>query len=439
MAIGGSNIAPPVHDFPVSDESAKHNPRRLNIIFITLADLPEGGGNTNRLKMLLSAVAECGHHVSLLNEHALGFAPREVLCPSGRIGSVEFEYVLGSIERGFGLASLGTKIRAVFALARAIRARHAANRIDVIWINQLSFYNTYPLTRLARSLGIATIQSYEDERPELVIPQRSLLSKMYGIDLRMADRYCAPMADAIVVISRYLEQKYGRGGVDSLRIHLIPTIVDCDYWDVGPEPETDVPTLLYAGSFAVQDEMRNLIAAFALLRNHGHRFRVVMLGSHRDPAIMDSIKETIRSWGLRDIVEMPGFVRQDVVRKFMGEANLLLNVRRDGIWSRSGLSTKLSEYLASGRAVVCTDLGDASLYLKHGENALLIPPTTTVEEIAAAVEQGLASAEFRRKIGQAGREVARRYFDISVAKLNLQTILESIAPVQRPALASVTR
>jgi glycosyltransferase involved in cell wall biosynthesis len=426
LSLGGSVIATPRNSG--ADLVGEPGSRRLNVLFITLADLPEGGGNTNRLKMLLTAVAESGHNVSLLNEHALGFAPRDVLRPAGRIGEVEYQYVLGSINRQFGFRSVGTKLRAVLAMARQIRLRHARNKIDVLWFNQLSFYNTYPLTRLAKILGISTIQSYEDERPELVIPQESIASRIYGIDLRLADQYCPRMAEGVVVISRYLARKYAACVADPTRVHVVPTIVDNDYWYVDPEPQTDPVTLLYAGSFAEQDEMANLIDALAMLRSRGRRFRLIALGSHRDPGRIAAILSRVKSQHLQDRVEMPGFVPLETVRRYVAEANILLNIRRDGVWSRSGLSTKLSEYLASGRAVICTDLGDASFYLQHRENAILVPAETTAEQIAEAIDLALSSAELRQKIGSAGREVARRWFDVRVAKLKLNAILQSIVP-----------
>jgi glycosyltransferase involved in cell wall biosynthesis len=400
--------------------------RKLNIVFVTLMDLPEGGGNTARLKMLSGAVAECGHQVSVLNEHGQGCAPREFLRPSGRMGAIEYRYVLGSVDRRRGVSAIGTKARAVLSLAREIRARHMRNRIDILWLNQLSFYDTYPLTRLAKQLGIHTIQSYEDERFELVTPQRSLLSKIYGIDLWLADRYCPRMADAIIVISRYLQTKYSLTAASATRVHLIPTIVDCDYWDVGPEPQTNTPTLLYAGTFSEQDEIDNLLAAFAVLRDRGRRFRVVTLGANRKPERTAEILSAIKSRGLEHEVEMRGFVGHLEVRKQVADANILLAIRRDGIWSESGLSTKLSEYLASGRAVVCTDLGDVSKYVQHAKSAMLVPKTTTVDQIVDALDHVLVSSEVRTRVGRAGREVAKTHFDIRAIKTRIDSILQSV-------------
>jgi glycosyltransferase involved in cell wall biosynthesis len=123
---------------------------------------------------------------------------------------------------------------------------------------------------------------------------------------------------------------------------------------------------------------------------------------------------------------MKGFVPLDQVKSHIEKANIMLNIRRDGLWSRSGLSTKLSEYLASGRVVVSTALGDVSRYVEHGKSAILVPPSTTVPQIAAAIDQVLVSPQLRDRIGCGGREVARSHFDIRAIGRKLEFVLDTV-------------
>lgn len=426
---GALSLSPPLHaakspeTAPAVASCARERSRALNVVFVTIADLPEGGGNTTRLKMLATAVSDCGHQVVMLNEHGLGVAPRELLKTAGQIGGVEYRYILGSIDRRFGWRAITPKLAAVFSLAREILRRHHQRPIDVLWFNNLSFYDTYPLTLLARRLGIRTIQSYEDERLELVMPYRSLSQRLFAVNSKCADRFCPQMADAVVVISQYLRHKYQRRAA---RTYLVPTIVDCDYWEVGPEPSTDPPVLLYAGCFDEQEELDNLVAALALLRDRDRRFRVILVGAHREANRVGNVLSAIHERRLETRVEVRGFIPLHQVRENVAQANILLNIRRDGIWSRSGLSTKLSESLASGRTVITTDLGDVSRYLRHNHSALLVPPSASMEQIATAIEQALASRELRARIGAEGRKVARRHFNIAVVKKTLDLILRAL-------------
>ena len=123
---------------------------------------------------------------------------------------------------------------------------------------------------------------------------------------------------------------------------------------------------------------------------------------------------------------MTGFVPLAEVRRHICQANLLINIRADGVWSRSGLSTKLSEYLASGRMVITSDVGDVPVYLRDGESALFVSGAATVAEIAGAVDRALASPELRRRVGEAGRAVALRHFDLPVVQETLQAMLDQV-------------
>ena len=404
--------------------------RPLHIVFITIADLPEGGGNTSRLKSVVQALTASGHHVSILNQHALGVSPPSMHMPKGEIAGAEFEYVLGSVERQFGYGVTTAKLRAVRAISRRLRQLASEGKLDVIWFNQLFFYDMYPLTRLAKKLGVATIQAYEDERQELVTRERRSFSKrLFALNSQAADRWCPPMADGIVVISRYLQEKYARLSQAPGKVHLLPTVVDCAAWVCGPEPVTDEPIVLYTGNFGEQDEVENLITALGILRDQGMRFRFVSVGGNKrlgEQGREARVDTLIQKLGLAAIVERHGFMPLSGVRKEVGKASVLVNLRRDGVWSHSGLSTKLSEYLASGRIVLASRVGDVDYYLKHGESALLVSPQCGVQEIVDAFHFALASLQSRQRIGNAGRAVAVREFDMPVAQQRLETILQNV-------------
>jgi glycosyltransferase involved in cell wall biosynthesis len=404
--------------------------RRLRIVFVTACDLPEGIGGTSRLKSLVRALISDGHSVSILNEHGLGVAPVEFQKPIGTVSGAPYEYVLGKVERSYGFATIAAKCNAVATIRRRIRRLCEEGRIDLVWFNDLSLYDTYPLTLLAKHLGLPTVQSYDDERFVLVSQHKlSLAHRLFAVDAYLANRWCPAKADGVVVISSYLAEKYATLARDASKVHLIPTIIDCQLWQGGPEPIRETPVILYTGCLAEQDEMENILIALARLRDQGLGFRFIMLGGNfrkDEGGRAARIKTQISTLSLEGMVEQRGFVPHDQVRAEVAHANILINIRRDGVWSRSGLSTKLSEYLASGRLVVSSQLGDVGRYLKDGESALLVSGRCTADEITSALGRALSSAELRARIGAAGRQVALNWFDIPVAQSLLRNLLKNV-------------
>src|SRR6266581_212839 len=405
----------------------------LNIVFITKADLPEGQGHTARLRTFVRTLTLLGHRVSIWNEHSLGVVPSSEQMVEGQLDGANYRYVLGTLDRGHGIRSLSTKFCAIKTIARDLRASCSRERIDVLCFNQLTFLDAYPLMLLARSMGIPTIQAYEDERWDRESPESVALGhSLFPVDAWLADRYCPRLADAIVVISTYLQDKYARLKRNSEDVVLLPTIVDCDAWECPEEENTEPPTILYAGSFHLPEPIEAMIDSLSILRNQGRRFRLVMCGENlRDPARMNNIRARIEGHLLSAMVEMRGFVPAEIVRKQVRNANILLCIRKGGELSRSGLSTKLSESLASGRMVITSDVGDVSRYLKHRESAMILPANATPEEIAASIGEGLESYELRRRVGAGGREAARRFFDFSPAKDILSMLLMKLMSRRR--------
>ena len=396
----------------------------LQIAIVTVADLPEGTGRTSRLKTLVGALRLAHHHVTILVEHALSTTPGQQ--PSGVLAEngVAFEYVLEKTERSFGFASTLMKIRAVFAIGRRLRQMRRDNRLDIVIFNNLALYDALPLTLWANRNHVATIQCYEDDRQEIVSRHRiGLARRIFGLNSWLADRVCPRLADAIIVISGYLEKKYRRLNGNRCPVFLIPPIIDCELWHAPAESETDCPILLYAGAFAEHDEIELVIEALALLRQRGRNFRLTLIGADPKFDRIRSLNQLITELDMEDCIEVHGFRPLSVVREAVFASNILINLRRDSVWSRSGQSTKLSECLASGRLVIASRVGDNSKYLLDGESALLTTPTAPAEELAAVIEPALLSSELRRRIGHQGRAVALMSFDQHTVSTRLDHIV----------------
>jgi glycosyltransferase involved in cell wall biosynthesis len=389
----------------------------VNIILVTIADLPEGGGNTYYLRMVVRALVRIGHQVTIWNEHALGIAPPQALQIEGSWEGGTYRYVLDATARSSGFGSIREKLRAVRIMGQWLEKARAEKKVDVLWFNNLTFYNTWWLTRKAHQLGIATIQFYQDERQELVSTgSRSLSRRLFALNSRLGDRICPRQADALVVVSNYLKDKYRKLAGSEVPLHILSTIVDCDAWKCPPETDGETPRVLYAGAFGEQDEIEGLVDALGMLKSRGRSFQAVLLGDNkRDPDRMNSVREQIRRQGLSDCVDMPGFVPWNEVRRQIGNSHVLINIRRDDVWSHSGFSVKLGEYLASGRSVIATSVGDVGRFLKDGESAVLLRPGPSSDEIVRALEKVLESAAKRRQIGENGWKVAKAHFDLPVA------------------------
>jgi glycosyltransferase involved in cell wall biosynthesis len=400
------------------------NRTSLAIGLVTVANLPQGTGRTGRLRTLVSALTGLGHRVVIWNQHSIERTGGQQV--SGDLCGAHFEYVLGTTERQWGFPSIPLKLRAVRNIQRRFRLARERGEMDLLMFNHLAFYDTYPLTRLAQRFGVPTIQCYEDERRELV-GQVSFSQRIFGLNSRLADHWCSRKADQIWVISSYLQEKYARLSERPEIVRVIPTIVDCAAWNLPPEPAQHPPVLLYSGSFTEQDDIEKLTLVLGCLKRRKVAFRARFLGAAPENSRVQRLHSLLKTEQLTDAVELLGFQPAEVVKQEVAKANVLLNLRACSVWSRSGLSTKLSEYLAAGRTVLTTNVGDNARYVRDDESAIVVNPDDSPEHVAERLSRVLASADLRRKLANGARQAALSHFDIPVVQQRLAEALDQLS------------
>lgn len=402
--------------------------KKLHIALVTVADLPEGWGRTGRLRTLISALTKLGHQVTVWNQHSLEAAGTTQV--AGEMCGARYEYVLGTTDRERGFKAIGLKLRAVKEILKRARQAAAKGELDVIVFNHLAFYDTFPITRLARRLGVPTVQCYEDERMELVVKHNiSLSQRIFGWNSWAADHWCSGMADQIWVISSYLQEKYAALSGHPERVHIVPTIIDCGAWAMPPEPNHATPVILYSGGFGEHEDIEKLTQALGILKRRGIPFQMRFVGANPNLPRVQKLQADLPALNLESSVTLRGFSPSSVVKEEVSNANILMNLRTNSVWSKSGLSTKLSEYLAAGRTVMTTDIGDNARYVQDGVSALVVSPDDPAERVADLLAIALQDPQRRARLAAGAKEAALRYFDESVVQEQLSRLLDKLRPV----------
>ena len=81
--------------------------------------------------------------------------------------------------------------------------------------------------------------------------------------------------------------------------------------------------------------------------------------------------------------------------------------------SKAGISPIVGsqgEFLSTGKAVICTPVGDVPRYLTHMENSIFVKPENEIS-IAQAMLYCIQNPKSCKDIGKKGRKVAEEHFD----------------------------
>jgi glycosyltransferase involved in cell wall biosynthesis len=107
-------------------------------------------------------------------------------------------------------------------------------------------------------------------------------------------------------------------------------------------------------------------------------------------------------------VTMTGFVPRDEMVSYLAACDVLLLPMKNTIASRGRWPSKLNDYMAAGRPVAATAVGDSSVLF--GDDGIGVATADNPDAFAAGVSSLLNDAELRRRMGERARSVAENQF-----------------------------
>ncbi len=220
-------------------------------------------------------------------------------------------------------------------------------------------------------------------------------------------------AEAIIAISNILKDYYIELGVKAEKIHVIPNGADPEKFRPCEKPAGMIKkyalqekiVIGWIGSLVGWSGIENLIAmALHVLENYSNVAFLLVGGGANKEFFQEKLH--IKNYAPRVI--LAGTVPHNEVPQYLACMDVVLApYPKLPFWYPSSL--KIFEYMAAGKAVIASDIGQVGEVIKDGENGLLIDP-----EVGAALLQKTVSLieneALRKRLGvQARREVLEKY------------------------------
>jgi glycosyltransferase involved in cell wall biosynthesis len=390
--------------------------------------------------MLARAMTSAGLAVTLIIPCSRGLTPGVSSRPSREvIDGIEVRRVsnAGSYGHTPGLGLGGTLrlfLLRLSSLFRSLAVLHAllSRGLRVLYLYQPTFYDGVAYWLFARCFGLIVVGDYcdlsfvEHDRVE-----RNWARRIWALNYRWGMTWLPRRLNRSFVVSRYLMDELGRTAGRN-RLGRVPPVVDTSQFDVDPSADflqvrcgvSSRRVVLYAGSFFDNEGVPILLeAAPAVLSRHPD-VRFVVLGSHPAEALGFLRKEAVRL-GVAHEVAFPGLAPSRDMPLYFRAAAILVAPKTSSVLNRAGFPVKLVEYLASGRPVVASAVGDIPLAAEDGREALLVPPEDP-EALASAISRLFDDPELAQRIGEAGRGRVRRDFDVGVVGDHIRRELERL-------------
>lgn len=194
------------------------------------------------------------------------------------------------------------------------------------------------------------------------------------------------------------------------KVHLVYHGIDLSAFPPAAlaEPAQDLPLILSVGRLVPKKGMTDLIEACRLLRDRGVPFRCAIVGQG---PLRNDLEQRVGELQLGNEVQFLGAMAHDRLIRFYGEASmfaLACHVTEDG--DRDGIPNVIVEAMATGLAVVSTQVSGIPELVDHGRNGILVPPRDPAG-MADALQRLIEQPALRNRIGQAARDSIEGRFE----------------------------
>ncbi|MBC8131998.1 MAG: glycosyltransferase [Deltaproteobacteria bacterium] len=203
-------------------------------------------------------------------------------------------------------------------------------------------------------------------------------------------------ASAVIAVSEFGKSQLYRWIPHTAwqKVHVVHCGVDAAFLAAGPQPIVDNRRLVCIGRLSEQKGQLLILEALASLASEGIAFEMVLAG---DGPMRGVVERRIRELNLGTSVRITGWVSNDVIRKELLSARVLLLPS-----FAEGLPVALMEALALGRPAITTYVAGIPELVENRVNGWLIP-AGSVTALVGAIREALDTpvSELSR-MGQAG-------------------------------------
>jgi len=379
------------------------NRDRLNILYLGCSGFPYGLAEVQRILLISKALIAENAKVTVIC--STGIHNKNNYPDLKRIGQhegVNFIYSNGTPYRNSNLILRNiVKPFAKILEFLTIYKIYKEDRIDAAIISSMNFRDLLIYRYISKILNFNTLLN--------LVEVNSSMSGQKGIKTKinnyLFDHYAIQLSDGILPISEYLINLIKN--VDLKKPYLkIPVIVDLNRY-IGVEVNSEKQYFLYCGAAAYFEVILFIVDTFELIEDNEIYLYLVINGvaSH-----LSLIEKRVFESDKRMFIRIFSKMTDKELTILYKSALALLIPLRSTIQDKARFPHKIGEYLASGRPMITTSMGEIPYYLEDMKNAL-IADNFNKKEFYSKMQFVINNPEQSAKIGSNGIFVAKTYFN----------------------------
>jgi len=350
----------------------------MKIAYITHIAFPDAIGDPFGSLELAKNMSKLGHEVSIVTWNKANPS-------SNKIENIESVMIWRLAGVNFKFDGYITEYPFVPNMSFAL------NQIkpDIVHAHSHLFLTTYQAVRYCvnqRKPLVLSVRGVIAERQHLI----NLIQKIYLFTLasyifkKATVVHCLTMSDALEVMKL---------GCPAEKIKIVPNPVDVEIFTPRPELEED-NLVVWVGRFVPEKGLDTLINVAREVIRYNKNIRFMLVG---DGPLIRRVKYLIQKFNLENNISLTGALPRHNVSEILARAVVFVFPSL-----KEGLPKALLEAMASGKAIVASDIPGVNEIVTNGKNGILIKPKDYLS-FAKAILYLIEDRELRKKLGTAAR------------------------------------
>lgn len=384
------------------------------IFVVTFEPFPIGMAATNRILSWSKVLAQNDIDIKILilkptEKEANIFNP----LPSGIVGAIYYEYLNGFTvwkKNENKLSKIFLLIKSHFILLKKIKTEKPSSIVTYS-----PFTYTKVILIIFRTFFKFKLIIEETEYPKVVKIKTSFINRIVNL-------YSYRLADKMIVMTKELEDYY-KTKLKVKQVFHLPMSVDYNRFDRISSKNKTEDYFIYVGGQGgfYRDGVDDILNAFSLFhRTHQEYYFYIVGKIDVGTTVYQDVIQIVDKSNIKNHIRLLGHKKPNEIPDLLINAKAIVMAPKKN-FSSGGFPTKLGEFLASKRPVICTTVSEIPMYLDDS-NSFIVSPGDIIG-ISEKMKFIAENEEFSNKIGVEGYNLCKSVFNVESYRIKLLNFL----------------
>jgi len=400
----------------------------MHVLILSQIFPPDMGGSATRAYNVARGLALNGIKVTVVAgfpHYPTGDVPRDLRKKALAVDSMDGFRVIRTYVPPLPAKGLANRmVLFISFIISSLFPLPLVRKVDVVFASNpqvLSFFPALIYKIVHKCPLVLNVDDLWPEDPVDIGVMRSAFMKKLG---SLLAKVAYKVADTITPISPgYVGVICGKYGVSQRKVYVVRGGVDINRFNKSNMSlrHDGRFTVLYSGAFSVAYDFDQVLGAAKLLESHDDVEFVLQGGGE----LLDHVKRRVSEMHLKNVRIIDRILSRDEVAELLSQAGALLLPLRDFGRPYLGISSKLYEYQAVGKPIICCAEGEPARYVKETMSGIVVKPGD-YKGLANAVLLLKGNPDVAQRMGLSGRHHVEKYLSVEAVGLEFKRVFEQL-------------